>query len=107
MTPVLESEHCLTMQVTSTSRWQQHNEAKAFRQTLTLIMQKRFPTFVLENVMGFAEVPAGESRSPLDVLTEDLMAAGYLANPIIVKYSPWVDISRPRTESSVSCNTLF
>ena len=107
MTPVLESEHCLTMQVTSTSRWQQHNEAKTFRQTLTLTMQKRIPTVVLENVMGFAEVPVGESRSPLDVLTEDLMAVGYLVHPIMVNASPWVDISRPRTESGVSCNTLF
>ena len=67
------------------------------RDTIHLIAHTKPAAFVLENVIGLADIGSGNVVSPLEMIMRELRQYGYQVKFYTFQLETWVDVSRDRT----------
>lgn len=67
------------------------------RDTIHLIAHTKPAAFVLENVIGLADIGSGDGLSPLEMIMRQLRQYGYQVEFYTLQSVTWVDVSRNRT----------
>jgi hypothetical protein len=80
-------------------RWQAHPLASVMTAVVGHIRKVQPTAFLLENVMGLADKREDEELSALDVLVNDLRAAGYCVSAVCLSPERFINMSRERTLS--------
>lgn len=66
------------------------------REAIDFLCEMKPRAFVLENVLGFGDIPAGQDKSALQLVFERLQSAGYQMIALEIDLKAWTTVARPR-----------